>query len=268
MKQTKYWVNNMEIEGMPKTDDIYKKFVFILSLMFSLAVISVICLVMIVKGQNEYLLKSIFAIIITVLFGTGLLLLGTIFVVVLLWHEYPVSKTLRKLLGLSFTMIYPGMLFLGKLLKYDKDSMRSIFIGLNNKLVSIDEYSIKGSDILVLIPHCIQKSFCPHRITTNIENCKRCGKCSINDLIKLKEEFGVNIRVVTGGTLARKVIKDLRPKAIVAIACERDLAGGLYEVRDLPVIAVKNKRPEGPCLNTTVDIDEVRAAIKHFLYKE
>ncbi|MDI9475832.1 MAG: DUF116 domain-containing protein [Natronincolaceae bacterium] len=258
----------MEIEGIPKTDNIYKKFISILLLMFSLTVISIVCLVLIVRGRNEYFYKSIFAIIITILFGTGLLLLGTIFIGVLLWHEHSVSKTFRRLLGLSFTMIYPGMLFLGKLFKYDKNSIRSIFIELNNRLVSIDEYSIKGNDILVLIPHCIQKSFCPHRITTNIENCKRCGKCSIDSLIKLKEEFGVNIRVVTGGTLARKVIEDLKPKAIVAIACERDLAGGLYEVRDLPVIAITNKRPEGPCLNTTVDINEVRAAIKHFLYKE
>lgn len=268
MKQTEYWVNNMQTEGISKTNSIYKKIVFILSLMFSLMAVSNICLVMIIRGQNEHLFRSVFVIIITALFILELLLLGIIFVVLLLWYEFPVPRVLRRLLGLSFTIIYPGMLFLGRLLNYDKDFIRSIFIGLNNKLISIDEYDIKGNDILVLIPHCIQKSFCPHRITTNIENCKRCGKCSIDKLIKLKEEFGVNIRVVTGGTLARKVIKDLRPKAIVAIACERDLAGGLYEVRDLPVIAITNKRPEGPCLNTSVNIDEVRAAIKHFLYEE
>ena len=106
--------------------------------------------------------------------------------------------------------------------------------------MSIDKYSMEGNDILILIPHCIQKSFCPHRITTNIENCRRCGKCNVDDLIKLKEEFGVNIKVVTGGTLARKVVKDLKPRAIVAIACERDLISGLHDVRNLPLLHKKN----------------------------
>ncbi len=258
----------MEIENIPKTNGIYKKFVFILLLMFNLIVISIICLIIIANGQNEYFFKLVFIIMIIVLFSAGLLLLRIIPIVVLLWHEHPVSKISRKLLGSSFAIIYLGMLFLGKLLKYDKNFIRKVFIELNNKLVSIDKYSMEGNDILILIPHCIQKSFCPHRITTNIENCRRCGKCNVDDLIKLKEEFGVNIKVVTGGTLARKVVKDLKPRAIVAIACERDLISGLHDVRNLPVIAITNKRPEGPCVNTLVNINEVKMAIKYFLYKE
>lgn len=51
----------MEIEGIPKTDNIYKKFISILLLMFSLTVISIVCLVLIVRGRNEYFYKSIFA---------------------------------------------------------------------------------------------------------------------------------------------------------------------------------------------------------------
>lgn len=257
----------MGIENISKTNSIYKKFVFLLLLMFSLIVVSIICLIIIINGQNEYLFKFVFIIIIIVLFSVALLLLGITLTVVLLWYEYPVSKISRRLLGLSLTIIYPGMLFLGKLLKYNKSSIRRIFTELNNRLIFINEYNMDGNNILILIPHCIQKSFCPHRITTNIENCRHCGKCNIDDLIKLKKEFGVNLKVVTGGTLARKVIKDVNPKAIVAIACERDLISGLHDIKSLPVIAVINKRPEGPCINTSVNIDEVRNAIKHFLYR-
>jgi len=118
------------------------------------------------------------------------------------------------------------MLFLGKLLKYDKNSIRRAFTELNNKLIFSNEYKLEGKNILILTPHCIQKSFCPHKITTDIKNCKRCGKCNVDNLIGLEEKYGVNFRVMTGGTLARKTIKDLRPKAIVAIACERDLISG------------------------------------------
>jgi len=48
-------------------------------------------------------------------------------------------------------------------------------------------------------------------------------------------------------------------------AGERDLISGLQDVKKIPIIAVINKRPEGPCVNTLVDLDEVERAIKHFL---
>ena len=258
----------MEIKNISNTDSIYKRFIFLLLLMFSLIIISIVCLIIIANGQNEYLFGTIFVIMITMLSGIGILLLGIIFNVMLLRRQYPVPKISRSLLRLSLKIAYPGLLFLNKLLGYDKDFIRRIFIELNNKLIFIDEYNMEGNDILILIPHCIQKTFCSHRITTNIENCKRCGKCKIGDLIKLKEEFGVNIRVATGGTLAQKIVRDLKPKAVIGIACERDLISGLNDIGDLPAIAVTNIRPEGPCVNTSVDIDEVRIAIKHFLYKE
>lgn len=258
----------MKTKNTSNADSVYKKFIFPLLFMFSLIVISIICLMTIADGQNQYLFRTIFVIMITVLFGVGILLLGIIFNIMLLRYEYPVPKIYRGLLRLSLKIAYPGLLFLNKLLGYDKDFIRKIFIELNNKLIFIDRYNIKGNDILILIPHCIQKTSCPHRITTNIENCKRCGKCKIGDLIKLKEEFGVNVRVATGGTLAQKIVKDLKPKAVIGIACERDLISGLNDIGDLPAIAITNIRPEGPCVNTSVDIDEVRTAIKHFLYEE
>lgn len=258
----------MEIENTLKTNNIYRKFVFLLVLMFSLIGVSIIGLMLLTKEQNEHVFRMTFVIMTIFLLGVGLLLLGVIFTVLLLWYDYPVPKFSKRLLELSLTMIYPITVFLGKLLKYNKNSVRRAFTELNNKLIFSNEYNMEGKNILILTPHCIQKSFCPHKITTNIENCKRCGKCNVDQIIGLKDEFGVNFRVVTGGTLARKIIKDTRPKAIVAIACERDLISGLQDIKKLPIIAVVNKRPEGPCVNTLVDMDEVKRAIKHFLKKE
>ena len=71
--------------------------------------------------------------------------------------------------------------------------------------------------------------------------------------------------VVTGGTLARMKVKEARPKAIVAIACERDLASGMADVFPIPVIGVLNERPNGPCCNTTVDSERVRAVVEQLI---
>ena len=64
------------------------------------------------------------------------------------------------------------------------------------------------------------------------------------------------------------MVKELRPRAIIAVACERDLTSGIQDVFPLPVIGVLNERPYGPCFNTRVDIRKVEAAILDFLDTE
>ena len=56
----------------------------------------------------------------------------------------------------------------------------------------------------------------------------------------MAKDYGCQFIVVTGGTLARMKVKEARPKAIVAIACERDLASGMADVFPIPVIGVLN----------------------------
>ena len=90
----------------------------------------------------------------------------------------------------------------------------------------------------------------------------------MGDLAAIEKEMGVEVAIVTGGTLARKRVKEARPKAILAIACERDLISGIRDVFPIPVFGVLNNRPFGPCVNTNVDIDEVKAAIHEFLIEE
>ncbi|MDI3538299.1 MAG: uncharacterized protein PWQ13_322, partial [Bacillota bacterium] len=62
----------------------------------------------------------------------------------------------------------------------------------------------------------------------------------------------------------RKRVEELRPKAVVAVACERDLTSGLLDVYPLPVLGILNDRPHGPCVDTRVDMERVRQAVLEF----
>ena len=68
--------------------------------------------------------------------------------------------------------------------------------------------------------------------------------------------------------LARKKVQELRPDAIVAVACERDLSSGLQDVYPLPAFGVLNERPNGPCVDTKVDLERLRQAILYFIEPE
>lgn len=117
---------------------------------------------------------------------------------------------------------------------------------------------LHSQDILILLPHCLQEYDCPIKITANIDNCKRCGRCDIKTILDLKETYGIHVNVATGGTLARKYIKDQKPKVVIAVACERDLLSGIMDAFPLPVYGIFNKRIHGPCYNTSVATEEIK----------
>ncbi len=165
--------------------------------------------------------------------------------------------------GFVLKVYYPLLMMLGTFLKDKRAKLQTHIINLNNYLVRQGKYKIEK--ILLLLPHCIQNSKCDIRLTFNVLKCKRCGLCKIKDLIELAEGSGIDISIATGGTIARKVIRELRPHAIVAVACERDLSSGIVDTYPIPVLGIINERPLGPCIDTTVDLQKVKEAIQWFI---
>ncbi|AGW12745.1 DUF116 domain-containing protein [Megalodesulfovibrio gigas] len=167
----------------------------------------------------------------------------------------------QKLRGVTVKFMLPLMTLLGMLLGISKEKVRNSFIKVNNELVMQDWRRHPADRILLLLPHCLQASDCPRRLTYNVNNCKRCGRCPICELLALAEAYGVRLAIATGGTIARRIVVQTRPRLIIAVACERDLASGIQDAYPIPVFGVLNERPCGPCLDTRVDLDAVRAVL-------
>lgn len=143
-----------------------------------------------------------------------------------------------------------------------------IFLDYNNKRVYKKIYKKKVEKLLILIPHCIQLDTCNIKITSNVFNCKKCGRCNIGDIVELGEKYIVDIKVVTGGTLARKHIKERMPQVILAVACERDLISGIFDAYPLSVLGLLNIRKHGPCYNTEVNLEDMEKIIKKIMQEE
>ena len=193
--------------------------------------------------------------------------LGILAIVLSLIRHKPLDRFGRMLFKGALSL-YPFALTLGKVFRINSDMIMDSFVEVNNQLIRSYQFEVPAERILILLPHCLQKSTCNARITKDPENCRRCGECNISELLKICEETGVKLTVVTGGTLARKVIKDHHPKAIIAVACQRDLSSGILDVRPLPVLGVRNERPYGPCRDTKVDLEKVKEAISFFKENE
>ncbi len=151
----------------------------------------------------------------------------------------------------------------GSFAKNKKEDYQRLIINLNNKLVKRERSKTKK--ILLLLPHCLQIDECTIRLTYNIYNCEGCGRCEIKDLIQIADENHLTLSVATGGSLARRIVNEVKPEAVVAVACENDLSSGMADIYPLPILGILNERPFGPCLNTRVDLAKVKEAIEFFL---
>lgn len=166
--------------------------------------------------------------------------------------------------GVVLKVLYPLLMLGGAFFKDRKERLQRMVIDLNNRLIRAEQKRYQTKRLLLLLPHCLQVSRCDVRITNDIYNCKRCGRCGIRDLIDIADSHGLKLFVATGGNLARRIVSDLRPEAIVAVACERDLSSGIVDTYPLPVLGIPNERPSGPCLDTRVDLAKVKEAIQFF----
>lgn len=170
-----------------------------------------------------------------------------------------------KLRGLLVKLFFPAMTFLGGIFKVEKIKIHKAFIDINNRLVKAMAVKARPDTFLILMPHCLQFQDCMFKVTKDIENCGECGRCEIVELLYLGREYGIKLFVNTGGTSARKIVSERRPKAVVAVACERDLVSGITDSYPLPVVGISNIRPEGYCVNTHVDVERVKEAVRGFL---
>lgn len=189
---------------------------------------------------------------------------GVVAIALSVWRGERVH--LMPVIRLMLEVMYPLTLRLGPLVGVPKERVQLSFVSVNNALADLGHGGIlQPQDVLVLVPHCLQSTKCPHRITVEARNCRKCGDCQIGTVVDLAEKRGVHLAVATGGGMARKIIHDLRPKAVVAVACERDLTSGLLDAFPLPVIGLVNERPEGYCVNTRVNLERLELALDHFL---
>ena len=166
---------------------------------------------------------------------------------------------------ITLKVLFPINLFIGRLFGWSRDKVRQSFVAVNNSLFKATASRIKKGRILILLSQCLQNYDCPHKVTVNFENCKMCGKCQIGEIIKLGRRYNLALSIATGGTLARKVVVDTKPTAIVAVACERDLTSGIQDVYPIPVYGILNQRPYGPCVNTRVDLEKIEKVVELIL---
>ena len=240
-----------------------KKYLITISILISILILGGVIINILISS-----LTHMFGVLINVLvISIILLILFSTVVTYNVIKDKKISLNLMKINLKFVSLLFNPIISIASIIGIPKNDIRRVFVKLNNSYIYSNTYNFDIKDILILIPHCIQKNSCKLKVTNKIENCVQCRLCNVSDLVKLKEKTGINIVLATGGTLARKMIIENKPKAAIAVACERDLTSGIQDMSHIPVLGIFNKRPNGPCVDTFIDIHEVESAINFLTNK-
>jgi uncharacterized protein len=102
-------------------------------------------------------------------------------------------------------------------------------------------------ELLLLIPRCLSKA-------------------ALDGVLAVAGKYEVAVFVATRGQLARRVIRERRPRAVVAVACERDMVSGLHDVAGkVPVLGLTMSLPAGPCKDAGLDLVQLEQWVRSYV---
>ncbi len=238
-----------------------KKFIFLSSVVVVLLLVLLTALGYIYRYFTIHIYNLLILFFIFLVSTLSVAVILSVITVLFTYRKKYVRPPFIKFAKAGLNILMPFIALICSLLRNNKDIMRKLYIDINNIIVQSYKFRFPAGQILLLVPHCLQESGCGYKITRDIKNCRQCNKCCIGDIAKLVERTGIRAAVVTGGTAARQAVEECRPKLILSVACERDLTSGISDIKDIPVIGIVNKRPNGPCYNTFVDVSILKQKI-------
>lgn len=135
----------------------------------------------------------------------------------------------------------------GEVFGVQRDWTDNAAVAVYNRLAWAREWRVRANELLILIPRCLSRT-------------------ALDGVMDIAKRYDVATFVATRGAYARQAIRERRPKAVVAVACERDMVSGLHDVAGrLPVLGLTMQLPNGPCKDASIDLAQMEAFVKKYL---
>lgn len=128
-----------------------------------------------------------------------------------------------------------------------RDWVENASVKVYNALAVMRGRKVGKGELLLLIPRCLSKE-------------------TLDGVLGIAGKYGVPVFVATRGQLARRVIRERRPRAVVAVACERDMVSGLHDVAGkIPVLGLTMTLPSGPCKDALLDLGQLEHWVRAYV---
>lgn len=127
-----------------------------------------------------------------------------------------------------------------------RDWVENAAVKVYNALALPRVRRVNAGELLLLVPRCLSRG-------------------TLDRVLESAGRHEVPVFVATRGQLARRVIRERRPRAVVAVACERDMVTGLHDVAGkVPVLGLTMTLPAGPCKDAELDHETLDEYLEAF----
>jgi len=149
----------------------------------------------------------------------------------------------------------------------DEKELFQLYVETKNRSLIESFASTPYNQRIVLLPQCLRAKDCPAEIGNYGYKCRQCGKCSVAKIMQLTKNLGYKgVFIMPGGSLARKIMLELKPKASLGVACYKELVMGSYLCEKVGVIGQGVELIKDGCINTIANMKSLTKAINMSMF--
>lgn len=123
--------------------------------------------------------------------------------------------------------------------------------------------AVPFNERLILVPQCMRNvEKCKAKESGAYYICAECGACKVGSISKRSKELGYKgLFILKGGRIVEKLIPELKPKAIVGVACFFEGSEGMKLCEKHGITVQFVPLTKDGCVDTDVNLDEALEVI-------
>lgn len=138
-----------------------------------------------------------------------------------------------------------------------------ICIEVRNHLSAENFARVQPRDRILVLPQCLRHIKCPARLDSKIGiACRECGMCIVKEIKAEVEKLGYGFYIVPGGRFVERIVKAVKPKAALGVACCKDLSAAMREISKTKCIVLGVPLIHEGCVQTKVNLIELFKRMK------
>ena len=144
----------------------------------------------------------------------------------------------------------------------DEKELFQLYVETKNRSTSQSYAATPYNERILLLPQCLRAKDCPAELGKYGFECQQCGKCSISNIVQQTQDLGYKgTFIMPGGSIAKKILADLKPKASIGVACFKELVMGSFLCEKVGVICQGVALLRDGCINTIVDMKVLKETL-------
>jgi hypothetical protein len=149
----------------------------------------------------------------------------------------------------------------------DEKELFQIYIETKNQSMIQNFASTPFKERVLLLPQCLRAKDCHAKLGKYGYECQQCGRCNIKKIIQQTKDLGYKgTFIMPGGSIAKKILLELEPKASIGVACFKELVMGSFLCEKIGILGQGVALLRDGCINTLVDMKILIETLKVNLF--